>query len=135
MRLVQALIEAAEPPSPVAKLFNTTVVTAEVGAVTLSSHPGPDAMSRRGGVHGGVLATLLDTALVLAAVTGAEKVDTYSTVELSVHYLRPVPPGPVELTTVAGLLKAGRRLSFAQARVEGADGTVFATATGTVAVG
>lgn len=51
------------------------------------------------------------------------------------HYLRPVPPDLAVLTTHAELLKSGRRLSFAQARVEDEAGTVFATATGTVAVG
>ncbi|GAB3263831.1 PaaI family thioesterase [Nocardioides dilutus] len=135
MRLVQALIEADEPPSPVAKLFGTTIVEASVGSVTLTSTPGPDAMSRRGGVHGGVVATLLDTALVLAAVTALDTVDDFSTVELSIHYLRPVPADVTVLLTRAEVLKAGRRLSFCQARVEDAAGTVFATATGTVAVG
>ena len=132
---MQALIDGAEPPSPVAALFGTTVTAATVGAVTLTSRPGPHAMSRRGGVHGGVLATFLDTALVLAALTAVEEVAVYSTVEFSVHYLRPVPPELEELVTKAELLKGGRRLSFTQARVEDADGTVFATATGTVAVG
>lgn len=118
-----------------AELFGTSVTAASVGAVTLTSCPGPQAMSRRGGVHGGVLATFLDTALVLAALTAVEEVSVYSTVEFSVHFLRPVPPDVVVLLTHAELVKAGRRLSFAQARVEDAAGTVFATATGTVAVG
>ena len=117
-----------------AELFGTTVTAASAGEVTLTSRPGPQAMSRRGGVHGGVLATFLDTALVLAALTAVEKVGVYSTVEFSVHYLRPVPPELDVLVTRAELLKAGRRLSFAQARVESPDGTVYATATGTVAV-
>ncbi len=118
-----------------ARLFGTAVTAATVGSVTLTSHPGPQAMSRRGGVHGGVLATFLDTALVLAALTAVEKVEAYSTVELSVHYLRPVPADVDVLVTHGSVLKAGRRLSFAEARVEGPDATVYATATGTVAVG
>ena len=92
-------------------------------------------MERRGGVHGGVLATLLDTALVLAAVTALEDVEDFSTVELSIHYLRPIPAETPVLLTRSELLKAGRRLSFARARVEDVAGTVYATATGTVAVG
>lgn len=118
-----------------AELFGTTVTAASVGAVTLTSRPGPQAMSRRGGVHGGVLATFLDTALVLAALTSVEEVSTYSTVELSVHFLRPVPPQLDVLVTQGELLRAGRRLSFAQARVEDEAGTVYAVSTGTVAVG
>jgi len=135
LRLVRAFIDGDEPPSAVAELFGTTVTAASVGSVTLTSRPGPQAMSRRGSVHGGVVATFLDTALVLAVLTSLEQVDAYSTVEFSVHYLRPIPPGLDVLVTHGELLRAGRRLSFAQARVEDQAGTVYATATGTVAVG
>jgi uncharacterized protein (TIGR00369 family) len=135
LAFVRRLVENHEPPSPMAELFQTSVVAAEAGVVTLESRPGPHAFSRAGRIHGGVLCTLLDTAIVLAAITCRTEIRSYSTVDLAVHFMRPVPLGEVTLRTVADVLKPGSRLTFAQARVEDADGTLLATATGSVFVG
>jgi uncharacterized protein (TIGR00369 family) len=135
LTFVRRLVENHEPPSPMAELFQTSAVAAGPGTVTLVSSPGPHAFSRAGRIHGGVLCTLLDTAIVLAAITSCAEIRSYSTVDLSVHFMRPVPAGEVTLTTYAEVLKAGARLTFAQARVEDADGTLLASATGSVFVG
>jgi uncharacterized protein (TIGR00369 family) len=79
-------------------------------------------------LHGGVVATLLDTAAPVAgiAATGTD----WSTVDLRLDYLRPVPAGALEARSHAG--HAGRRLGRASAElvVAGTD-RVLASASGT----
>ncbi|HUY97727.1 MAG TPA: PaaI family thioesterase [Verrucomicrobiae bacterium] len=80
-------------------------------------------------VHGGAVATLLDTTLTFAllAATG----DDWATADLRVDYLRPVPVGPVELS--GEVLRAGRMLGRARATLVGADGRPHAIAIGSCA--
>lgn len=79
-------------------------------------------------LHGGVVATLLDTAATFALIA-ASGVD-WSTVDLRLDYLRPVPAG--ELETRSHVVHAGRRLGRARAElvVPGTD-RVLAAAAGT----
>jgi uncharacterized protein (TIGR00369 family) len=77
-------------------------------------------------LHGGVIAALLDTAatLVLDAVDG----ETWSTVDLRVDYLRPVPLGPCRVE--ASVVRAGRRVARSTASLYDDSSRLCATATG-----
>jgi uncharacterized protein (TIGR00369 family) len=135
LAFVRQLIDSHEPPSPMAQMFNTEVVAADEGRVTLRSRPGENANSRRGTIHGGVVCTLLDTAAVLAALTCCDPIRSYSTVDLTTHFMRSATAGEQDFTTYAEVLKPGARISFVQGRVEDAEGRVLATATASVFVG
>jgi uncharacterized protein (TIGR00369 family) len=80
-----------------------------------------------GGVHGGALATALDTAACFAVIARVG-VDC-STVDLRLDYVRPALD---EAFVVRGsVLRAGRRLAWGDATLETCDGRVIATARGT----
>ena len=90
----------------------------------------PDAWTRdpaSGGVHGGILATALDTAACFAAIAAAG-VDC-STLDLRCDFLRPALD---EEFVVRGTpLRAGRRIAWADAAIETLEGRVVAAARGT----
>jgi uncharacterized protein (TIGR00369 family) len=81
-----------------------------------------------GTLHGGVLATLVDTAMGTAvrSATGAD--DVPATSQLTVTYLRPGKPGPLEVT--AELRSQGEHLTVCDADVvQGGRELVHAVAT------
>jgi uncharacterized protein (TIGR00369 family) len=85
-------------------------------------------------VHGGYAATLLDSACGFAVHSKLSATQAYTTLDLNVSYLRPI-------TATTGLLRAegiakqvGRRAAFAEAKLTGADGKVYAAATSTLLV-
>lgn len=81
-------------------------------------------------VHGGVLATLVDTA---AWFTAAVHYDTWiTTVDLHVRYLEPT--GGEDLTATGTLIRAGRSLAAADAEVRTAGGRLVAVGGGTFSV-
>jgi uncharacterized protein (TIGR00369 family) len=84
-----------------------------------------------GTVHGGVLATLVDTAMGTAvrSATGAD--DVPATSQLTVTYLRPGKPGPLEVT--AELRSQGEHLTVCDADVV-QDGRELVHAVATFAV-
>lgn len=83
----------------------------------------------RGTIHGGIIATLLDTAVSFALIAGSGH--DWVTVDLRVDYLRPVIAGTV--TAEAEVLRAGRRIGSARARLYDAEGHECAVGIGTFA--
>jgi uncharacterized protein (TIGR00369 family) len=85
-----------------------------------------------GGVHGGVYATLLDTAGWFTAAA-ARDVDCWlATAEMSIHFL-----GPAERTSlraVGKLIKQGRRQDVAEMHLYDGAGRLVGHATGTFIV-
>ena len=84
-----------------------------------------------GVLHGGILATLLDEAMVYAAVTLGRWT---ATGEMTVRYLRPAPTGR-PLAVLAEVTRNQRRLVECRAEIRSEDGTVLATATGKLVQG
>ena len=80
-----------------------------------------------GAVHGGLLATLVDTTMG-AAVKSAVDDEAPATSQLTVTYLRPGKPGRLEVTARVG--KRGESLTVCEAEVEqGERSLVHAVAT------
>jgi len=78
------------------------------------------------GVHGGAIASLIDTAgdFAIIAATGYD----VPTIDLRVDYLRPVTGGT--LTATARAIKAGRSLAVADIEVVDEDGKAVAVGRG-----
>jgi uncharacterized protein (TIGR00369 family) len=82
-----------------------------------------------GVVHGGLAATLLDSAASCAVQTALPAGARYTTVDLSVHYLRPITSdlGPVRAT--GEVLNLGRRTALGGAEVRDGSNRLLAHAT------
>lgn len=107
-------------------------VEASEGRVRLALDASEDQRNLLGTIHGGVVASLADTAMGLAVRTAIEPGRPHVTIEMSVRYLRPVAPGRIE--AVGTVIRAGSQIAFAEAEVV-ADGVAVARAAGTYAVG
>jgi uncharacterized protein (TIGR00369 family) len=116
--------------TPLHRALGLRVTSVGDDGVVLRAEAGPEHLVEDGGeyLHGGVVATVLDSAATFAliGVTGTD----WSTVDLRVDYLRPTPAGALEIRGSA--VQVGRRLGRARAELL-ADGTgaVLASATGT----
>ena len=91
--------------------------------------PGPEHAAEDGAgvLHGGVIATLLDTAATFALIQ-ASGVD-WATVDLRIDYLRPAPCA--ELLVRGFAVHVGKRLGRATAELSVPGGGILATAAGT----
>lgn len=84
-----------------------------------------------GVVHGGNIATLIDTATFWACFLALDSdEDGLTTVDLKLNYLA---PARIEVLRFTGtLIKAGKTLSYAEAKVVAADGRLIAHGTSTL---
>lgn len=114
---------------PFAQLLGLKFVRVERGAVTIRLGVRDDLKQNNGTLHGGALATLLDTASAFAVITLLSDGETTATVNLSVSYLQSIKRGQV--IAAARVLKAGRRLLSVAVDVKDTQGRLLATALST----
>jgi uncharacterized protein (TIGR00369 family) len=122
---------AAGPPVAAADLLGMRPVVVEHGTVTFACEADPRFANPMGTVHGGIIATLLDSALGCAVQTVLPDGSGYTTLSLEVKYLRPVALDAGELRATGTVVHAGRRQATAEARLTDAAGRILATATTT----
>ncbi len=85
-------------------------------------------------VHGGVLSTLMDTAMGSAVFTRLPDTTVYTTLELKVNFVRPVALDDGELRCEARTVHVGRRIATAEAHIYNADDKLVAHGTCTCLV-
>ena len=105
--------------------------TAEDGTAHLQLDVADQHLNEAGTLHGGVLATLVDTAMGQAVRSTTGEDDVPATSQLTVTYLRPGKPGTVQVT--GRVSKQGEHLTVCEAEAE-QDGRTLVHAVATFAV-
>jgi acyl-CoA thioesterase len=110
---------------PFANLIGMRLVSLELDEATISVDMRDDLRQPSGVLHGGVTATLIDTAMAFAVRTRLEPTAATATIDLTVHYLRPLVEGKAICT--AKVLRAGKRVFTVSADVFNDEGKLIAT--------
>jgi uncharacterized protein (TIGR00369 family) len=100
------------------------------GFVTVTGKVERRHLNINGVVHGGVYATILDTAMGASVVSLLSDGETTATTSLYVEFLRAAREGET-LTARGDVLRRGRHIAFAEGNLFGADGRRFSQARGT----
>jgi len=108
------------------------VADAEDGSVTLALDLADHHLNLQGLAHGGVIATLADAAMGLSLRTALEDGRRHVSIEIGVHYLRPVTRGRVR--AIGRAVRIGREIAYAQADVLDMHDRLLARADGTYSV-
>jgi uncharacterized protein (TIGR00369 family) len=124
-------VEAAFASVPFVHFLGLSLGAFERGAATLHLDVREELRQVKGLLHGGATASLIDTAAAFAIITLLSSGESTATVDLTIHYLRPLLSG--RLTAQARVLRAGRRLLTVSVEVRGEDGNLAATALTTYA--
>ncbi len=128
---LQAMRDGVLPLAPIAETLGMVDFEAEVGSAQVSLVPQHRHYNPLGAVHGGVLATLLDTAAACAVHAALEPGEAYTSLDLSVKFLRPATEASGRLTASGRLIQRGRRTALAEAQIHDAAGRRVAHATST----
>jgi acyl-CoA thioesterase len=122
-------IQKAISTVPYARLLGIQVAEVGPGTATLTLKIRRDLTQNHGVVHGGAVASLIDTATAFAILSLLSPKEKVTTVDLTISYLRPVTEG--QLSATAEIVRAGRRLFVVSANVTDATGRLIATALST----
>jgi uncharacterized protein (TIGR00369 family) len=124
-----AIADGTIPPPPVMRALDFDGVAFGEGRATFRLTPREFHYNPLGTVHGGVFATLLDSACGCAVHTTLPAGVFYTSLDLSVKFLRPVTVATGPITAEGTVVHLGRRTALAEARITDAAGKVYVTAT------
>ena len=133
LELWQAIASGELPPPPVARLLGfDDIESVELGRVVFRMPPAEEHLNPLGTVHGGVLTTLLDSAMGCAVHTTLTAGAEYTTLELKVNFLRPALAGGAALRAEGSVVHCGSTIALAEAQITDAEsGKLIAHATST----
>ncbi len=133
LEIMQAMLAGVVPMPAIAKLVPMQGVSVSEGALEFSARADDAHTNPLGGVHGGFAATVLDsvTGCVTHTVLGAGI--GYSTIDLHVKMLRPVPKF-VTLKATSKVLSQSTNVIVAEGFLHDPEGRLLAHATSTCMV-
>jgi uncharacterized protein (TIGR00369 family) len=118
------------PRAPLSSLVGSEVVDAGEGAFSCRIPASQWFCTAGATFYGGAVALLADHAMGGAVHTTVPAGTSWATLDLKVHFLRPVQPDGRPLEARANVLHRGRTIAVTAAEVVGADGKVVALANG-----
>jgi uncharacterized protein (TIGR00369 family) len=107
------------------------LVEVEEGRAVFAVEPDERHYNGLGIAHGGLAATLLDSALGCAINTVMPAGRVFTTLEMKINYVRPMRRETGEVRCEAEVLHAGGRVATAEGRIVDASGKLYAHGTAT----
>src|SRR6185503_15013973 len=114
---------------PFAKLLGIEVEAVEPGHAVLTMPIRSELKQNHGVAHGGSIAAVIDSAMALAIMPMLAENERTTTVDLTIHYLRPLTEGTARAS--ARVLRAGKRVITGSAELFDHQGKLAATAIST----
>jgi uncharacterized protein (TIGR00369 family) len=134
LEIMRGIRDGRLPAPPMARLLGFRCVVAEPGEIGMRLDYEQSLENTMGMLHGGVAATMLDTAMGCAANTLLPVGAAVVTLDLSVTYLRPITTGQTPIMATGRVVNLGRRTVYLTGEVKGADGKLLAHAVGNFSI-
>jgi uncharacterized protein (TIGR00369 family) len=131
---IRAIQSGKLAPVAFARLLGLAIPFAEPGRVTFSYTPEELWLNPMGTLHGGIIGTLLDTAMGMAVHSTLPAGTGFTTLEYKVNFMRPVLESTGLVFAEAKVLHTGRTQAVVEARLVDASGKLYALATSTCAI-
>lgn len=131
IEFLRAIGRGELPEAPMMRTLGIEPVDVEPGRAVFGVVPDEFHFNPMGTVHGGLAATLCDTALGCAVHSRLPAGTGYTTLELKTNFVRPITTRTGRLECEATVVHLGSRTATAEARVTDASGKLYAHATAT----
>ena len=131
LQFFQAMFDGRLPPPPIGKTLDFVPIEVEAGRAVFQGRPAFAYYNPIGSVHGGWIATLLDSCIACAVHAALPAGKAYTTVELKINYVRPVTARVGLVRAEGKVIHLGSRMATADGRLTGADGKLYAHASTT----
>lgn len=128
---LQGMIDGSIPGPPIMHTLGFRLAEIGEGRATFVSEPAEYHYNPIGSVHGGLAATLLDSALGCAIHTTLPAGVGYTTLELHVNFIRPLTAATGQVLCHGEVIHSGRTMATAQGQLMDAAGKLYAHGTAT----
>lgn len=128
---LKAMIAGEFPQPPMCELLGFRLVEVDDGRAVFEGTPGFQHYNPLGVVHGGLAATMLDSALGCAVHSTLLAGDGYTTLEFKVNLVRAITKDTGPLRAEGRIAHRGRTVGTAEADLKDLSGKLYAHATTT----
>ena len=131
MQVAEAIFSGALPSPPIGETLDFMPIEVEPGRAVFQGRPSIKHYNPLGTVHGGWIATLLDSCVGFAVHTTLPVGKAYTTAELKVNFVRAVTTKVPLLRAIGTVIHVGARMATADGKLVGPDGKLYAHASTT----
>jgi len=131
LEYMQQVMTGEVPPSGMGQLMNFNLVEVSEGHAVFTIQPDERHYNGLGIAHGGLAATLLDSATGCAINTMMPAGKIFTTLEMKVNYVRPMTRETGVVRCEANVIHAGKRTATPEGRIVDRDGKLYAHGTAT----
>jgi uncharacterized protein (TIGR00369 family) len=129
--VLRATLESGRPLAPMLQTMDAQLTEVTEGRAVFTSTPSEYHYNPAGVVHGGMAATLLDSAMGIAVLSSLPAGTIFTTLELKVNFLRAMTTTTGEVRAEGNVVHLGRTTAVVEARLTDATGKLLATASST----
>jgi len=131
LEYLQKIVAGELPRPPIGALMNFAITELSEGRAVFTVEPAEYHYNPIGVVHGGVAATLLDSAMGCAVHSMLPAGAGYTTLEIKVNYVRAMTAETGTVRCEAEVIYLGGRTATAEGRVLDSEGKLYAHGTTT----
>jgi uncharacterized protein (TIGR00369 family) len=132
--VMRLMVAGQLPQPPISKTLGFRLVEVEHGRAVFECEPAEYHYNPIGSVHAGLASTLLDSAMGCAFATTLEPGVGWTTLELKANFTRALSADTGLVHCVGSVLHPGRTVATTEAKVEDAQGRLYAHGTSTILV-
>lgn len=131
---LKAIKDEKISPPPVAKLVGYKILEVDEGYAAFELAPAEYHYNPFATVHGGILSTLLDTAMTASVLSTLPKGFSCTTIEIKVNFVKPVSADTGMLRCEARPIHLGKKLATVEGRLKDRDGVLHAHGVSTCSI-
>jgi uncharacterized protein (TIGR00369 family) len=122
LEFLQAIVAGELPMAPIQELLGFSLDEAEEGRVVFSLQPGEQHYNPIGSVHGGVAATLLDSAMGAAVHSTLPQGSAYVTLEVKFNLVKAITADTGRVLAEGNVIHRGKTVATVEATLRSAEG-------------
>jgi uncharacterized protein (TIGR00369 family) len=134
LEFVERIVSGEVPPPPIADTLGFELVEIAPGRAVFECEPAEFHYNPIGTVHAGLAATLLDSAMGCAFMTTLDADKGWTTLELKANFTRALSATTGRVRCTGTVVHPGRTVATTEARLEDAEGRLYAHGTSTILV-
>ncbi len=131
---MRAMLAGEISAPPFAQTLGLAMQSVEPGRITFAATAAPWMCNPAGIIHGGLAATLLDSVVTLAVMSKLPAQKLCTTLDLNVHFVRPLFPNGVKLVADGVAVHIGTTVGTAEGRLHDEKGRLIAHGTASLAI-
>lgn len=131
LEIFKKMVAGEMPAPPISEHFDFALSEIEKGKAVFKGRPQDNFYNPLGTIHGGFIATLLDSAMACAIHSTLEAGKGSTSIEIKINFVRPVFEKTGTLRAIGEVINIGKQIASAEGKLIDENGKLYAHGTTT----